>query len=231
MISLTYTTSIMANTPHAHYRKTTILKPYQATYQVKWRKMKLGYSNHRLEKVSPEHYVFETNTNPILSFLPFSYFEKSEFMLKDDHIWPTIYTFENNEKGRKQAGRLIFNWNKQLLYNGMQDKVIDGISFATQDRLTHLLQLQIDLRNHNHQLTYPVAKPNKMTTYAFQIKETETITTKAGTFKTVKLESEKENRKTLLWLAKEHQFITVKLQQHKSGKLVTEATLDTLSFL
>jgi hypothetical protein len=53
------------------------------------------------------------------------------------------------------------------------------------------------------------------------------LTTKIGTLKTLKLEhlSTTKERLTTLWLAKDLDYLIVKLEQRKKGKIIGDSTL------
>src|SRR5581483_1281065 len=105
-----------------------------------------------------------------------------------------------------------------------------------QDKITHFFQLREDLRsrkiknvnpgnpgNPGNQLAiqYTVLEPSHVKQYPFQIIGEEKLNTAMGDFKTIVVlhTSENKERITKLWLAEELDYIIVKLEQTRKGKL------------
>lgn len=209
---------------------------YNAVYQINWHGISAGSSQHELKKVGPNTYAGESISKPYLTIVPFGNSERSEFTVEDSVIKPIRYDFMTEEKGKTIIGFVDFDWVKHALLKSIQngeernEPLADGI----QDRITYTLQLRLDLLNNKKDnLTYTVIEPKKIKQYTFHIIGDEKITTPMGTFNTVKLETvnEKGDRKTQIWLAKDLDYLLIRLVQYRDDSLDTEAILKTLKVI
>lgn len=211
------------------------LTQYAASYQLNWHGVSAGSSDHTLKKLKPNQYVAESISKPYLSIVPFSSSERSEFTLEDSMIKPMRYDFMTEEKGKNIIGFVDFDWLNHTLLKSIQhgpernEPLTDGV----QDRITYTLQLRLDLLNGKKDFSYTVIEPKKVKHYTFNIIGEEKITTPFGTFETTKLETvnDKGDRRTQIWLAKEFDYLLIKLVQYRNEALESEAVLKTLKVL
>ena len=66
---------------------------------------------------------------------------------------------------------------------------------------------------------------DRFKSYRFRINGTEAVQTPAGTFDAVRVDSVERKRTQHFWLAPERDYIPVKIEQFKSGKLELRMTL------
>src|SRR5690349_12885552 len=98
------------------------LKTYKATYSLYWYGIKVGNSTQTLQKLSRNRYLVEWASQPLLSFLPFYSFEKSEFYLKNHQIYPIEYHYKIKNKKKRKSGEIQFNQIIDLPHKA-QDKI------------------------------------------------------------------------------------------------------------
>lgn len=224
--------SALSTPPHV----STGLKEYEATYQLNWHGIDVGLSIHQLRKVGADRYTAQSISKPHVAVLPFRNNEKSEFILKDNaQIEPQRYEFQNEEKGKTTRGTLYFDWKNKKLTKKIQSvgERVETLPDNAHDRITYTLQLRQDLKNKKQPFNYTVMEPKKDKTYQFTVVGEEKINTPIGQIDTLKLEhvSENQERRTIMWLAKDMDFLMVKLNQFRKGKLDAEASLKKLKVI
>ena len=233
-----YCSSIKQNLLSSH------LKPYQASYTLSWNGVKVGKSDHSLKKLAPRVFVAKSISKPFISWLPFNSFEKTEFMLREsgDSIVPLNYEYKIQEKKREKKGKILFKQQEQKIIwidekNGAATKE-DKLPPLAQDKISVYFQLRKDLKNldplkEKGPLTYVVVEPNKIKTYIFKITGSERLKTPLGTLDTLTLQhiSDNQERFTKFWVAKDYDYLIVKLQQFKKGKLTGETMIQSITGL
>lgn len=211
------------------------LREYRAVYQLTWHGMNVGISEHELRRIGQNTYSAESISKPHLAILPFNNHERSQFTLEDSKIKPQRYDFKTEEKGKTIVGLVEFDWPAQQIrksiYKGAEKE--EPLPEDALDRITYTLQLRQDLKNRKGPFTYTVIEPRKIKQYTFNITGEESINTPFGKFNTVKLEHVSENgeRRTQLWLAKDFDYLLIKLTQTKKGTLQSEALLKQLKII
>ncbi len=211
----------------------TPILEYEASYTLYWHGIRVGTSTHTIQK--KDNQITEANavTKPILSILPFFSKEHSRFFLTNQQATPLQFEYQTHEKKKKQSGKILFNWPQKTI-NNVKDEhppVISSLPAQAQDKISVYFQLRQDLRQEKYPLKYTVIEPDHVKTYLFSIVGHETLNTALGEYDTVILEhlSENKERLTTLWLAKDLDYVVVKLQQKINGKKVGYSTLKTLN--
>lgn len=224
------------------------IESYTASYSLYWHGVKVGKSEHIIQKISSNQFMASAHSTPMFSFFPFENYEKSEFIIEKGLVRPLHYVYQEYSKGKMTKGAIEFNWKKKIaLMHKEQNKEKfspEQHNFNTehpiQDKISHFFQLREDLRarklknsnpNNNqqnqHAIHYTVLEPSHVKQYPFQILGEETLNTAMGDFKTIVVlhTSENKERMTKLWLAEELDYIIVKLEQTRKGKLSGEAKI------
>lgn len=210
-------------------------KEYHAVYQLNWHGMNVGVSEHELRRVGQNTYSAESVSKPHLAILPFNNYERSEFLFEDSKLKPLRYDFKTEEKGKTIVGLVQFDWPdnsiRKSVYQGAERD--EPLPENALDRITYTLQLRKDLQNSKGPFTYTVVEPRKIKKYTFNIVGEEKVNTLFGEFNAVKLEHVSENgeRRTQLWLAKDFDYLLVKLTQYKKDSLDSEAILKQLKVI
>lgn len=190
------------------------LKTYQATYNLYWHGIKVGNSTQTLQKLNANRYLVEWTSLPLLSFLPFHSFEKSEFYLKNNQIYPIAYHYKIQNKKKIKSGEMLFNQMPSLPHKA-------------QDKISLYFQFRQDLALQKNNFRYTVIEPEKIKHYTFKVINETHLKSTIGVLKTIQVEyiSDNKERLTKVWLAKDLDYLIVKLQQFKKGKLIAESTL------
>lgn len=208
------------------------LVEYKAHYQLRWHGLPIGTTDHKLQKLSQNTYLATASAKPFLPFIPFKAFEKSEFFLQQQQIYPLQYNYQIEEKGKKKEGQISFQWSEkkaQSKKGGILFQEFD-LRGKAHDKITFYLQLRQDLQNQKQPLRYTVIEPTRIKIYTFSIRGSERLHTPIGTLETFLVEhhSEDQQRATKLWLAKDFHYIVVKAQQIRRGRLNAESIIQRL---
>ena len=199
------------------------LKPYTARYKIYLKGCPIGESVHQLTPLSKDLYRFATGTQPYINIVPYRYFARSDFQFDSTSITPQTYFYNTQEIRRSKIGEVNFNWKTQQLENrnatpNWEAPLIQGM----QDKLTHSLQLRIDLiQGKKQDLIYTVAEETKILPYSFSILCTEPLNTQIGTLTTIKIKHiDHKSQVTLTWLAIDYDYLPVKMEHYRHDKKV-----------
>lgn len=147
--------------------------------------------------------------------------ETAQFSWNKQTIQPLSFSAIRNIMGVKKASQLDFNHSDKTLIRTVkkQEEDLNYIDNSL-DRLSFQLQLQQDLLLNKHDITYNIVHRNSIKKNQFKIIGEETITTKAGDFKTLKIKvvRERTRRVTFIWVAPDWQYLFVRLIQLKDDK-------------
>lgn len=149
--------------------------------------------------------------------------EISTFRFLEQTIQPLQYRYLRTGLFKEPDRNQIFDWQENLIINGDNQKVFEGHWHdSVQDNLSYNIQASIDLKLGKTQFTYPVFDRNKIKNFKFQLVGFESLKTKVGVLRTVKveqIESKKSKKKTYIWFAKDYDYLLVRLKQkQKDGQ-------------
>lgn len=169
-------------------------------------------------------YSSKTVAAGIVSVLfPDSIDESSVWDLADGRPRPLKYQYHH--VGRKNGDRhavLDFDWKKGVVTNRINDdpwtmKVPAGV----QDKLLYHYTMMRDLKEGRPVLSYEVADGGELKNFTFERRGTETLATPLGRLQAEKLERIHGSRRTVIWCAPALDYMPVRIEQHKDGKVVT----------
>lgn len=151
----------------------------------------------------------------------------------NSRVVPLRYTYTRRGVGRNRDAELLFDWDKQIVTNKVQNTSWKmDISQNVQDKLSYQLQLQQDLLDGKKKFVYQIADGGRLKEYGFELVEEEVLTTPLGKVNTVKVKRSRDNdeRTTYAWLAPKWNYLLVSMQQEENNKSYTihlhTATID-----
>lgn len=149
--------------------------------------------------------------------------EISHFRWDGRTIQPLDYQYLRTGLFKEPDRNQLFNWDKKQILNGEKNTVFEGHWHdKVQDNLSYNLQASIDLIDGKTQFTYPVFDRKKVKDFKFQLVGFESLKTKVGTLRTVKVKQLEKNKKkndTFIWFAKDYDYLLVRLkQEQKDGQ-------------
>lgn len=144
-------------------------------------------------------------------------------------VIPLHYTYKRRGVGKNRDAELTFDWDKQTVTNNVQNTSWKmDISQRVQDKLSYQLQIQQDLRAGKKKFVYQIADGGRLKEYGFEVIDEERLKTPLGEVATVQVKRSREDdeRVTYAWLAKDWDFLLVRMQQEEKGKTY-DIDLDT----
>jgi len=187
----------------------------------------------KLYKNSKGNYVYESYSEPVgyaRWFTDSTLLEKTEWNYHQQQLRPIKYSYDRSSSKKKRRVKLSFDWDRMRVTNDINnDPWSMKITEGTLDKLLYQLAVMQDLSAGKKTLEYQIADGGKLKTYRFSNLGEETLHTKLGTFKTIKLKRPGK-RDTILWCAEELNYLPIKLVQEENGIELT-LTLDSVSGL
>ena len=213
-------TLFLITTAHADTLK-PLLQNYEAEYSISWMGVPVASSVHQLIAMPNGQFLFEAKAAPFLTLLPYDYYESSLFKSSGNEIIPLEYIYDHQEGRKKKQGKLFFNWShlsvKDLLPNQPWQAPLPQ---GTQDKYTNTLLLRRDLMAGKQHFSYSVVEGHEIKNYHYEIIGTESLETDLGRLETTKVQLVSGNRTTVLWMAKDFNYLLVKLIQYKNGSKI-----------
>jgi len=148
--------------------------------------------------------------------------ENSDGQFNKEVIKPRNYLFNQSRRNKFRVEKTRFSGNKAIgSYKGKPYNI--SISPNALDRGSVELALAHDLATNKTRLVYPVVEKGKVKTLTFAKQGEEKIKTPAGTFNTVKIRVVRNTNKrnTTFWLAKELDYMPVKIRHNEKGDVIT----------
>jgi hypothetical protein len=149
------------------------------------------------------------------------------------HVEPLHYVYKRRGLGKDRDADLRFDWNKKIVTNHVQTSNWQmSIVEKVQDKLSYQLQLQQDFIAGKEKFSYKIADGGHLKEYKFEKIGEEVLETPLGKVKTVKVKRSRENDKrvTYAWLAKDWNYLLVRLEQEEKGDsntiYITKASLN-----
>ena len=127
-----------------------------------------------------------------------------------------------------------FDWeNNQFTYQYRGEEHVEEFSEPVHDRLSITLTVRERLRSGFEELTFQVFDRGRIKSVGFKNEGTETLDTKLGKLDAYKIRSHNgggtRKRVTTTWYAPTLDFLPVKIEQHKEGKLIARLSISTLT--
>jgi len=176
----------------------------------------------------------------VMSFSVGSIVETSEFSLQQNQL--RALNYEYLQTGVSSTRESInFNWKANVALSVVEDKsfriplttpVLDKLNFSVQlgEDITRRDQGKKSAAEDQNEFRYLIVDGDKIEEHLYRIVDNEAMVTPVGVLNTVKLERMRESsskRKTTIWLAKDWQYLLVKLEQVSSSGTVTEILLES----
>ncbi|WP_043311458.1 DUF3108 domain-containing protein [Pseudomonas sp. ML96] len=209
------------------------LKPFSASYTADWKQVPIsGTASRSLKALDNGRWELNFEASMLVASLN----ETSTFRLENDAFLPLTYRFDRSGLGKAKQIELDFDWTeKQVLGNDRGEPVRFPLNRGMQDKSTYQLTLQHDVAAGKQSMSYQVVDGDEIETYDFRVLGEERVRTKAGLVDAIKVERVRDptqsSRKTVLWFAKDWNYLLVRLYQvEKDGKeyqiMLKDGTVD-----
>jgi hypothetical protein len=196
---------------------------FHAEYTISTRGLDIGHYQSELQN-GPQGYHYQNHSEPtgILRLMTKQTVnESSEGVWHSGRPRPSRYRYDRNGGNKERHAHLLFDWDKRRVENTLGgDAWRMDIPEDTLDKFVVQLAVMNDLAQGKREMSYPIADGGKLKTYRFRVTGTETISTPAGRYETLKLERlhGKQKRATLLWCAPALDYLPVQVHQREDDE-------------
>ena len=196
-------------------------KPFSASYTADWKQVPVSGSAERsLQKLDDGRWQLVFKASMLVAGLT----EQSTFTVENDAFLPQSYKFERSGLGKSKDVEFDFDWSqKQVIGSDRGDPVRFPLNRGMQDKSTYQLALQHDVAAGQKSMSYQVVDGDEIETYDFRVLGEEVVRAASGLIDAIKVERVRDptqsSRKTILWFAKDWDYLLVRLHQvEKDGK-------------
>ncbi|TPG73567.1 DUF3108 domain-containing protein [Pseudomonas arsenicoxydans] len=191
------------------------LQPFSASYTADWKQLPMsGTAERSLTQQSNGVWKLSFKASMMIASLT----EESTLTLDKGTLLPQSYNFERSGLGKAKKSNLDFDWTtKMVTGTDRGDPVKVPLNTGMVDKSTYQLALQRDVAAGKKSMSYQVVDGNDVDTYDFRVLASEKVETKAGNIDAIKVERVRDptqnKRTTVLWFAKDWDYLLVRLQQ------------------
>lgn len=197
------------------------VKPFSASYTADWKQMPVSGSAERsLVDLGDGRWELTFKASMLVAGVS----EISTFKADGEVLQPLTYHYNRSGLGSSKEIQHTFDWpNKTVTGSDRGDPVNLPLNRGMLDKSTYQQALQEDIASGKTSMSYQVVDGDEIEVYDFRVLGEEVVRTKAGLIDAIKVERVRDptqsSRKTLLWFAKDWDYLLVRLHQvEKDGK-------------
>lgn len=197
------------------------LQPFSASYTADWKQLPFtGKAERSLKQQADGSWKLDFSASMLVAGLT----ETSWLNLVNDTIQPLKYRYARKGMGRSKEIKHDFDWQTLRATGKDRDKTVDvKLMQGIQDKSSYQLALQRDIAAGKTSMSYQVLDGDDLDTYDFRVLGEEVVNTMVGSVDAIKVERVRDptqsKRITILWFAKDWNYLLVRLQQvEKDGK-------------
>ncbi|HLA30359.1 MAG TPA: DUF3108 domain-containing protein [Pseudomonas sp.] len=209
------------------------LKAFSASYTADWKQLPVsGTASRSLEAADNGLWKLSFQASMLVASLS----EQSTLRVENAAFLPQSYLYERSGLGKSKKVEQDFDWSaKQVLGNDRDTAIRLPLNRGLLDKSTYQLALQYDVAAGKKSMSYQVVDGDEIETYDFRVLGEETVSTEVGSVDAIKVERVRDptqsSRKTVLWFAKDWNYLLVRLHQvEKDGKeyqiMLKDGTVD-----
>ena len=194
------------------------LQPFSASYTADWKQLPFsGKAERSLQSQDNGTWKLDFSASMLVASLN----ETSWLSLVNDDVQPQQYRYSRKGMGKSKKIKQDFDWNTQQATGSDRGKAINTTLIqGVQDKSSYQLALQRDVAKGKTSMSYQVLDGDDLDTYDFRVLGEEKVETMVGTVDAIKVERVRDptqsKRITILWFAKDWDFLLVRLQQVES---------------
>lgn len=209
------------------------IKPYVAKYDFLLDDDKLGQATRALT-IKNNHWKLETLAKAKKFIMSMKSNDTTEFHIDDQQLVNDSFSSYSKVTFKKaKTINQVFDWDKKL-ETGSRNKKNWAIPLVNQvfDRVSHLIQLRVDLLQGLKSFDYPVSHKGKIHRYIYTREKKEVIETSFGKVNADKFVREKSGDEIfIIWLAPDLDYFPIKISQYKVDKPRVSLLLNSLDIL
>lgn len=197
------------------------LQPFSATYTADWKQLPFsGKAERSLKQQDDGTWKLDFSASMLVASLN----ETSWLSLVNGDIRPHQYRYARKGMGKSKKIKQNFDWDTQQATGSDRGTPISlTLIQGVQDKSSYQLALQRDIAEGKTSMSYQVLDGDDLDTYDFRVLGEESVETVVGSVDAIKVERVRDptqsKRVTILWFAKDWDFLLVRLQQvERDGK-------------
>ncbi|MFC2974066.1 DUF3108 domain-containing protein [Azotobacter bryophylli] len=197
------------------------LHPFTASYTTDSSQIPVsGTAERRLSQQADQSWKLEFEASMMIAGLQ----EESTFRVEQSHLLPLSYRYDRNGLGKVKHVEQDFDWKAKKVTGSDRGKPFQhSLNRGLLDKSTYQIALQKDVAEGKKSMSYRVVDGDDIEIYDFRVLGSERVDTQAGQIEAIKVERvrdpTKSNRQTIFWLAKDWNYLLVRLHQvEKDGK-------------
>jgi hypothetical protein len=233
LLTATVAVLLLGSTAHA---EAVVPRPFSATYAVSFRGIGAGTITFDFARDSASgRYIYETHASPSTLarlFVSKAAMERSVMAIDDAGTRPIEWKLDDGTSSNEKDGELHFDWSRDRVTGVIEGKPVDLPAEAgTQDRSSISIAVTTALLRGVEPGTIPLIDDNRIKRYVYTKKETATVDSALGKIDTVIYESTREggsSRVSRFWMAPSQEFLPVRAEQIRKGKVETVMVLQKL---
>ncbi|MCP5357526.1 MAG: DUF3108 domain-containing protein [Pseudomonadales bacterium] len=206
-------------------------RPYDARYQA--RALGMSADASRRQSLTSEGYFLLENriSLTLLGANVATVVEASEFRWQDGDIQPLHYRYDQSGISSSRED-IEFDWEAGQAHSSSDDGSWEfDISPGLLDKLSYSVRLAQDLQQTDQsEFHYTVLDEDDIKEHVYRISAEEVLDTRLGKLNTVKIERVREDdspRRTTVWLARDWDYLLVRLEQVSRSGTTTELMLES----
>ena len=233
LLTTTFAMLVLAASAHA---EAAVPRPFSATYAVSFRGVGAGTITFDFARdAATGRYIYETHASPNMLarlFVSKAAMERSVMTIDDSGTRPIEWQTDDGKSSNEGDGELHFDWPRNRVTGTVEGKAVDiAAEPGTQDRSSISIAVTTALLRGNEPGTIPLIDGNHIKRYVYAKKENETVDSALGKIETVIYESTREggsSRTSRFWMAPSLEFLPVRAEQVRKGKVETVMVLQKL---
>ena len=197
------------------------LQPFSASYTADWKQLPIsGTAQRSLHLQDDGSWKLDFSASMLIAGLN----ETSWLKIHNGEVQPQKYRYARNGMGTSKKIKQDFDWNTLVVTGSDRGTPIKlTLLQGVQDKSSYQLALQRDIADGKTSMSYQVIDGDELDTYDFRVLGEERVETRVGSVDAIKVERVRDptqsKRKTILWFAKDWDYLLVRLQQvEKDGK-------------
>jgi hypothetical protein len=148
--------------------------------------------------------------------------QQSVLQVTDSGVRPLSYKADDGTSSTKRDADVRFDWEHGQMSGVYEDKKVDGpLPPDVQDDLSVQVAMMVELLRGHTPEKFALLSGNSVREYRYSRDGVETLTTPAGTMKTIVYQSQKEGspRITRFWCAPSLGYIPLRVEQRRDHQL------------
>jgi hypothetical protein len=211
-------------------------RPFSATYAVTYRGIGAGTITFDFARdAATGRYIYETHASPSTLarlFVSKAAMERSVMEIDASGTRPLAWQLDDGKSGNEDDGELHFDWSRDRVTGVVEGKPVELTPEpGTQDRSSISIAVTTALLRGVEPGTIPLIDDNRIKRYVYTKKEAATVDSALGKLETVIYESTREggsSRTSRFWMAPSLEFLPVRAEQVRKGKVETVMVLQKL---